>query len=84
MPPRATELHHISSSLLIWHAFDRAAKTELFSTAIITHAGTIVIDPIALTDLAEQELNKRPMQITSVPRSLFTNGTPHRFLPRLN
>jgi len=59
MPPRATELHHISSSLLIWHAFDRAAKTELFSTAIITHAGTIVIDPIALTDLAEQELNKR-------------------------
>ena len=58
MPPRANELHRISPYLLIWHAFDRAAKTELFSTAVITQHGTIVIDPIALTDVAEQELNE--------------------------
>jgi len=58
MPPRATELHHISPYLLIWHAFDRAAKTELFSTAVIANDGTILIDPIALTDPAEQELNE--------------------------
>jgi hypothetical protein len=58
MLPRATELHHVSPYLLIWHAFDRAAKTELFSTAVITQNGTIVIDPIALTELAEQELNE--------------------------
>jgi hypothetical protein len=58
MPLRATELHHISPYLSIWHAFDRAAKTELFSTAVIGDDGTIVIDPIALTDVAEQELNE--------------------------
>ena len=57
MSPLATELHRISPHLLIWHAFDRAAKTELFSTAVITAPGMIVIDPIALTDLAEKELN---------------------------
>src|SRR5438270_12282113 len=58
MPPRTNELHRISPYLLIWHAFDRAAKTELFSTALITHPDIIVIDPIALTDVAEQELNE--------------------------
>src|SRR5437868_15535167 len=57
MPPRAAELHHISPYLLIWHAFDQAAKTELFSTAVISDDAIIIIDPIALTDLAERELN---------------------------
>ena len=59
MPPCATELHHISHYLLIWHAFDSAAKAELFSTAVTGDAGTTVIDPIALTDVAERELNER-------------------------
>ena len=57
MPPRAAELHHISPYLLIWQAFDQAAKTELFSTAVISDDAMIIIDPIALTDLAERELN---------------------------
>src|SRR5438105_752685 len=58
MPPRAAELHHISPYLLIWHAFDPTAKTELFSTAVISDDAMIVIDPIALTDPAERELNE--------------------------
>jgi len=57
MLPRATELDRLSPYLLIWHAFDHAAKTELFSTAVVTDHGTIVIDPIALGAIAEQELN---------------------------
>src|SRR5437868_7011215 len=58
MSPRATELYRISPYLLIWHAFDRATRTDLFSTAVITDYGTIVIDPIALIDPAEQEVNE--------------------------
>jgi len=58
MLPRATEFHRISPYLLTWHAFDPAAKTELFSTAVITDDGTILIDPISLTEVAEQEMNE--------------------------
>jgi len=57
MLPVASELQHISPQLSIWHTYDRTAKAELFSTAVITEKGTVVIDPIALTESADQELN---------------------------
>jgi glyoxylase-like metal-dependent hydrolase (beta-lactamase superfamily II) len=58
MPPAATEIHHISPQLSIWHAYDRTAKVELFSTAVLTDNGVTLIDPIALSDPAEQELDE--------------------------
>ena len=42
--------------MLLWHAYDENAKSELFSTALNTLAGISVIDPIPLASDAETAL----------------------------
>jgi glyoxylase-like metal-dependent hydrolase (beta-lactamase superfamily II) len=44
----ATELDVLDPRLFLWHAFDSASRTELFSTAIETDAGKFIVDPIPL------------------------------------
>ena len=59
MAPVAAELNQIGSSLFIWQAYDPPAKSDLFSTALVTAAGTFVIDPIALQPPEFARLRKR-------------------------
>ena len=52
----ADELQIIGPGLALWHAFDPTAKAELFSTAVRCARGLLLVDPIPLTDSAEDEL----------------------------
>ena len=44
----ANELIQVSASLLYWQAYDATVKADLFSTAIETSAGLLIVDPILL------------------------------------
>jgi hypothetical protein len=46
--PRAQEVDEVSPGILVWQAYDSKIRADLFSTALITHAGTYLIDPIPL------------------------------------
>ena len=52
----ADELLFASPGLALWHAFEPAVKAELFSTALTTPRGLLLIDPIPLAKLAREEL----------------------------
>jgi glyoxylase-like metal-dependent hydrolase (beta-lactamase superfamily II) len=52
----AAELHYPAPRCALWHAFDPAVKSELFSTAISTADGTWFVDPIPLPGSALEEL----------------------------
>jgi glyoxylase-like metal-dependent hydrolase (beta-lactamase superfamily II) len=52
----ADELHSASAGLAFWHAFDHAVKAELFSTALTTPRGLLLVDPIPLGKFARAEL----------------------------
>jgi len=47
--PRAEELNEVAPGIFVWEAYDSAVKADLFSTALETHAGTWLVDPIPLT-----------------------------------
>lgn len=51
MPP-AEELDEVAPGIFVWEAYDSEVKADLFSTAVETHAGTWVVDPIRLTSKA--------------------------------
>ena len=53
---KATELTRVSTGYVIWQVYEPAVKAELFSTAVGTDSGTVVIDPISLTDEAREWL----------------------------
>jgi glyoxylase-like metal-dependent hydrolase (beta-lactamase superfamily II) len=55
---QASELTRIASSYAIWQIYDPAVKADLFSTALISANGVIVIDPIPLSPAARDELNQ--------------------------
>jgi glyoxylase-like metal-dependent hydrolase (beta-lactamase superfamily II) len=44
------ESHHLAQGLNIWHRYDSTVKADLFSTAIATDSGTLLVDPIELGD----------------------------------
>ena len=46
--PVAQELDQVAPGILTWHLYDPASKADLFSTALETSSGTLLIDPIAL------------------------------------
>jgi glyoxylase-like metal-dependent hydrolase (beta-lactamase superfamily II) len=51
MSPRpAPEFTQVRSGLWVWQVYDRAVKSELFSTAISTTAGLCLIDPVPLAE----------------------------------
>jgi hypothetical protein len=52
----ADEIHQVGPGLFLWHAYDPRVKAELFSTAVISDAGTLVLDPIPLAKPALAEL----------------------------
>ena len=44
----ASDLVQITPSLFTWQAYDRAVKADLFSSAIVTARGILLVDPIPL------------------------------------
>ena len=55
----ASEIEPVAAGILLWRVFDPAVKADLFSTAIMTTAGSCLIDPVALTSDAVAELHAR-------------------------
>lgn len=47
--PRAQEVDEVAPGIFVWQAYDSKVKADLFSTALETHAGAWVVDPIPLT-----------------------------------
>jgi glyoxylase-like metal-dependent hydrolase (beta-lactamase superfamily II) len=52
----ADEFHSLSPDLAFWHAFEPAVKAELFSTALNTPRGLLIVDPIPLAQNPREEL----------------------------
>jgi hypothetical protein len=52
----AEEIQEVGPGLFIWQAYDPKAKAELFSTAIVSDLGTLIVDPIPVAGLALAEL----------------------------
>ena len=52
----AEEIDEVGPGLFIWHAYDPKAKAELFSTAIVSDLGTLIVDPIPVAEMALAEL----------------------------
>lgn len=46
----AHDLHLVAPGLFLWHAYDRNAKAELFSSAFDATNGRYLVDPIPLLD----------------------------------
>ncbi|HEY2102628.1 MAG TPA: hypothetical protein VGH08_05185, partial [Chthoniobacterales bacterium] len=55
MHPSADELLFLPPHFALWHAYDRAAKVELFSTAVATADGLVVVDPVKLESSARND-----------------------------
>jgi len=53
------ELQIVSDRFAIWHAFDRSVKADLFSTAVVTPEGTVLVDPIQISSSNLSELQAR-------------------------
>src|SRR5436853_6986903 len=53
------EFQILSDQFALWHAFDRSVKADLFSTAIFTSGGTVLIDPIAINSDDVSQLQAR-------------------------
>lgn len=67
--PQAADLLRLSDSLWLWHAYDPAVKSDLFSTAIKTDVRLFLIDPIPLAPFYLEEMAV-PIGVASV---LVTN-----------
>jgi hypothetical protein len=52
LSPVADDFHQVSPSLALWHAYDPASKAELFTSAVATPDGLVLIDPIQLAPAA--------------------------------
>jgi glyoxylase-like metal-dependent hydrolase (beta-lactamase superfamily II) len=56
--PRAFEIELVVPAIFLWRYYDRAIKTDLFSTGLQTESGTFLIDPIFLAPDAMTDLNR--------------------------
>ncbi len=59
---QANELIRVSDGLRFWQSYDATVKAELFSTALRTQDGILIVDPIPLPkELIKQLLNEGPV-----------------------
>jgi glyoxylase-like metal-dependent hydrolase (beta-lactamase superfamily II) len=67
----APELSHLPSRSVLWHTYDPASKSELFSTAIADRNGRVlIVDPAPLVSTAKTDL----AQLGTVVAIAVTNG----------
>jgi hypothetical protein len=65
----------ITSDIVIWHAYDREVKADLYSTWLLAAGGGYLIDPIALQEPALEKL----ISFAPVAGIIVTNSNHHRF-----
>jgi hypothetical protein len=70
----AHELVQVAPTLFFWQNYDPAVKAELFSTALATPNGTLLVDPIPLHDSQFRLLS----QYASIAGIIVTNANHHR------
>jgi glyoxylase-like metal-dependent hydrolase (beta-lactamase superfamily II) len=58
MAVQAAELQPLGRSLFIWQAFVPKVKADLFSTALLTPAGLLLVDPIPLAQKPRGDLEQ--------------------------
>jgi glyoxylase-like metal-dependent hydrolase (beta-lactamase superfamily II) len=64
----------IASDFAIWHAYDSEVKAELYSTCLITDAGTYLVDPIPLEHTTLDEM----IGSNAAAGIILTNSNHHR------
>jgi glyoxylase-like metal-dependent hydrolase (beta-lactamase superfamily II) len=52
----AEEFCQVAGDLFFWQAYDPKVKADLFSTALVTSSGILIVDPIPLAETALNEL----------------------------
>ena len=75
----ASDFDHITSNIAIWHGYDSAVKSELYSTCVAISCGAYLIDPIPLEREALDEL----VDSSRVAGIVLTNSNHHRASARL-
>jgi len=72
--PVAQEFAQVRPNLAIWQTYDKTAKADLFSSALIVQDGVFVIDPIEIADHPLDQLTRtRP-----IAGIIVTNGNHFR------
>ncbi|SRR6266540_187278 len=74
----AFDFDRIAPNVAVWHGYDSAVKTELYSTCLITSDGGYLIDPIPLESEALAEL----FGSGRVAGIIVTNDNHHRAYAR--
>jgi glyoxylase-like metal-dependent hydrolase (beta-lactamase superfamily II) len=77
MAALALELENIRPAISIWQAYDSTLKADLFSTALITKAGLLLVDPIELAAEPAQLLFRQ----APLAGVVITNGNHLRAAP---
>lgn len=54
----APEFHPLAPDLFLWQAYDPKVKAELFSSALLTQTGLLVVDPIPLAHAVWTQLQQ--------------------------
>lgn len=65
----ALELESVTPRISLWHNYDPSAKADLFSTALCTSDGVVIVDPIPLAAAALNQLD----QLGRVSGVIITN-----------
>jgi glyoxylase-like metal-dependent hydrolase (beta-lactamase superfamily II) len=66
----APDFHQLLPSFWVWQVYDSSVKADLFSSAILTSAGTYIVDPIPLPDPQLRQLS----QASKVAGIIITNA----------
>jgi hypothetical protein len=70
----ATEITETVKGVWTWHAFEESIRTELFSTAVVSEEGLVIIDPV---DASPSVLN-RLGRLGPTVAIILTNGNHSR------
>jgi glyoxylase-like metal-dependent hydrolase (beta-lactamase superfamily II) len=66
----APDFHQLLPGFWVWQRYDSSVKADLFSSAILTSAGTYIVDPIPLPDPQLRQLS----QASKVAGIIITNA----------
>lgn len=67
-----TEAHPLTQNLFVWGRYDPSIKAEMFSSALKTKAGVVLVDPIALdSDSLEEFIGEQK------PAAVIATNTNH-------
>jgi glyoxylase-like metal-dependent hydrolase (beta-lactamase superfamily II) len=74
----AREIQETAEGVWIWHAFEESVRTELYSTAVLSADGLVIVDPIDASENVLSRLGK----LGPVVAVILTNGNHSRAAAR--